>query len=183
MINRLFQLALLPWLILLLLAYRLKLCSFTAASQTLALVPGAPAAWIRYQWYRRTLESCGRNLNVMWMAAFRIPNARVGDNVHVGPFCWLNRVEIGDNVMLGGHITVMSGSHQHGTERLNIPMREQPGQARQVSIGHDVWVGNGAIIMTDVAPGTIVAAGAVVTREFEPYSILAGVPARQIRKR
>ena len=52
-----------------------------------------------------------------------------------------------------------------------------------MTIGDDVWIGTSATILADVAAGSIVGAGAVVTHTFEPYSILAGVPARLIRQR
>lgn len=55
----------------------------------------------------------------------------------------------------------------------------------RVQIGNDVWIGTGAILLDGVriGDGAIVAAGAVVSKDVEPYSIVAGVPARQIRKR
>ena len=62
-------------------------------------------------------------------------------------------------------------------------MTRQPGQPKQVKIGSDVWIGTGAVVISDVAPGTIVGAGAVVTKAFEPYSILGGVPAKVIGQR
>lgn len=54
-----------------------------------------------------------------------------------------------------------------------------------VAIGHDVWIGHGAIILPGrrVGDGAVVAAGAVVTRDVAPYTIVAGVPARPIRDR
>jgi len=54
-----------------------------------------------------------------------------------------------------------------------------------VTIGNDVWIGANALVMDGVAlgHGAIVGAGAVVTKDVEPYCIVAGVPARTIRKR
>lgn len=58
-------------------------------------------------------------------------------------------------------------------------------RAKSVSIGHDVWIGHGAVIMPDVTigNGAIVGANAVVTRDVPAYAIVAGVPARQLRRR
>ena len=57
--------------------------------------------------------------------------------------------------------------------------------AKPIHIGHDVWIGYGAIIMDGVTIGTgaVVAAAAVVTKDVPPYAIVAGVPARIIRYR
>lgn len=57
--------------------------------------------------------------------------------------------------------------------------------AAMVEIGHDVWVGHGAIILpgVKVGHGAVIAAGAVVTRDVEPHAIVAGVPARFLRWR
>lgn len=56
---------------------------------------------------------------------------------------------------------------------------------QKVKIGHDTWIGHGAIILpgVTVGNGAVIAAGAVVTKDVEPYSIVAGVPAKKIRSR
>lgn len=58
-------------------------------------------------------------------------------------------------------------------------------KANKVVIGHDVWIGHGAIVLPGVVIGTgaVVGAGAVVTKDVEPYMIVAGVPAKPIRER
>jgi phosphonate metabolism protein (transferase hexapeptide repeat family) len=62
--------------------------------------------------------------------------------------------------------------------------RERRRQAR-VSVGHDVWIGHGAVVLPGVriATGAVVGANAVVTRDVAPYAIGAGVPAKPLRQR
>lgn len=54
-----------------------------------------------------------------------------------------------------------------------------------VKIGNDVWIGSGAIVMAgiNIGDGAVIAAGSVVTKDVEPYAIVAGVPAKTIRMR
>lgn len=56
---------------------------------------------------------------------------------------------------------------------------------KKIIVGNDVWIGHGVIVIGDVTigNGAIIAAGSVVTKDIEPYSIVAGVPSRTINKR
>jgi phosphonate metabolism protein (transferase hexapeptide repeat family) len=58
-------------------------------------------------------------------------------------------------------------------------------RADKVTVGHDVWIGHGAILLPGVSVGlgAVVGAGAVVTKDVEPYTIVVGVPARPLRLR
>lgn len=68
--------------------------------------------------------------------------------------------------------------------KIDKAFREARAEAR-VEIGHDVWIGHGAIVMPGIriGHGAVVAAGAVVTRDVAPHAIVAGVPARFIKWR
>jgi acetyltransferase-like isoleucine patch superfamily enzyme len=72
-------------------------------------------------------------------------------------------------------------SSNHRTD-LGIPMNLQPWEERDILVGNDVWIGANAVILAGVAVGdrAIVAAGAVVTRDVPPNTIVGGVPARII---
>lgn len=58
-------------------------------------------------------------------------------------------------------------------------------RSQRVTIGHDVWIGHGAIIMpgVSVGHGAVVGSGAVVTKNVEPYTIVVGVAAKPVKKR
>ena len=58
-------------------------------------------------------------------------------------------------------------------------------QSKRVELGHDVWVGHGVIVLPGVkiGHGAVIAAGAVITKDVEPYAIVAGVPAKRIKWR
>ncbi|MFW6003000.1 MAG: DapH/DapD/GlmU-related protein [Halanaeroarchaeum sp.] len=56
---------------------------------------------------------------------------------------------------------------------------------QQVTVGHDVWIGHGATVLpgVEIGNGAVVAAGAVVTKDVDPYTVVAGMPAESIRRR
>ncbi|RUU54386.1 DapH/DapD/GlmU-related protein [Mesorhizobium sp. M2C.T.Ca.TU.002.02.1.1] len=58
-------------------------------------------------------------------------------------------------------------------------------QAKSVGVGHDVWIGHGAVVMPGVTigNGAVIGANAVVTHDVAPYTIMAGVPAKPLRRR
>jgi acetyltransferase-like isoleucine patch superfamily enzyme len=167
----------------LLLCYRVGLIGFMTGGRLIAVIPGVVGILARRFWYRRTLAACGDDVVVEWMAVLKTPAIRIGRRVHIGSFCFIAESDLRDDVMIGQYSLVQGGPHTHGFDRIDVPMVAQPGQLRTVTVGPDVWIGAGARILTDVPEGTVVGAGAVVTRTGEPFTIVAGVPARKIRSR
>jgi virginiamycin A acetyltransferase len=163
--------------------FRIRFVRYTTVSNGLGLIPGTAGTALRRGWYRQTLASCGRNLLVDFGAGIRSPRSRVGDNCYIGLWSWIGWADIGNDFMSGSHLVVLSGRSQHGFSRLDLPMRRQPGAHRCVKIGDDVWAGASVTIAEDVAPHTVIASGAIVTKTFEPYDIIGGVPAKPIGSR
>ena len=163
--------------------YRIGLASYLTATRSIAMVPGVAGIYIRRFFYRWTLAACGEEFIVDWMGVLKTPTISVGRRCFVGSFCFIAECVLHDEARIAHHSVVQGGPHTHGFERIDIPMADQPGAIRAVSIGPNVWIGAGARILNDVAPGTMVGAGAVVTRVFEENAILVGVPARRLRLR
>ena len=81
------------------------------------------------------------------------------------------------------HFTYRSRSHHLGAADDAAVFAWR--RAHRVTIGPDVWIGHGAILMPGVAVGTgaVIGAGAVVTHDVPPYTVAVGVPARVLRRR
>lgn len=117
-----------------------------------------------------------------YVAGASIKNSRVGAFCSIGP-----GVTIGG---LGRHPTGWISTHPifYSTKKqagITFSDNDYFQELLPVNIGNDVWVGANAIVLdgVTVGDGAIVAAGAVVTRDVEPYSVVGGVPAKLIKKR
>lgn len=133
---------------------------------------------------RLLLDHCGKNVNIEKGAQFSY-DISLGDNSGIGVNALISsKVTIGDDVMMGPDCIILTANH--GMERNGVPMwKQKHEQPRPVVIGNDVWIGARVIILPGVhiGDGCIIGAGSVVTKDVEPYSIVAGNPARLIGKR
>lgn len=165
------------------LAPRRKDTSYQGFTQLLSLIPGLPGVFLRRAFARLTLLACGRDCHIGFGTVFASPDVAIQERVYIGVSCNIGHADIGDDVLIGSHVTILSGTRQHHFDRMDIPINQQGGQYQPVSIGEDVWIGNGAIVATDVGPHAIVGAGAVVTRPVAAATIVAGNPASPVGHR
>jgi acetyltransferase-like isoleucine patch superfamily enzyme len=157
--------------------------AFPGWSQGFALVPGISGVYLRRAFYRLVLPRCAPACWIGFGTVFSHPTAEVGRHVYVGVYCCLGDVTLEDDVLLGSQVSIMNGGLQHGTERLDIPIREQPGCWPRITIGRDSWIGDRAIVLADVGRHCVIGAGSVVTRNIPDYAVALGTPARVIRYR
>jgi acetyltransferase-like isoleucine patch superfamily enzyme len=116
------------------------------------------------------------------------PEIIIGDNVscgsdfHIGA---INKVVIGNNVLLASRIYISDHSHGEITkdELAIAPNKRLLFSKGAVIIEDNVWIGEGVAILPNVTIGrnSIIGANAVVTKSFPPFSIIAGNPAKLIR--
>lgn len=154
-------------------------------------------------YWRLNFGKCGKNLTIFPGTTIQFPkNFEVGDNfsvnqncylrsenpkakfkagnnVGIGMYVWLDYsggIEIGDNVCISDHVHIHT--HSHGYNPHNKPVY------KKLKIGKDVWIGENAIILfqvSELGDGAVIGAGAVVTKDVAPYTVVAGNPARVIK--
>lgn len=117
------------------------------------------------------------------------PKISIGRNVNIGEYAHItavNSIIIEDNVLFGKHVLITDNAH--GASRINEML--DPPTSRivyspgPVHIKRNVWIGDKVSIMPNVTigEGSIVAANAVVTKDVPPYSVVAGVPAKIMKR-
>lgn len=121
-------------------------------------------------------------------------NCKIGKRTSIGRYSKLRDCEIGSYCSISWDVTI--GAVTHPLDRITthaFTYRKQFGivdedkvlKQQKTIIGNDVWIGCGSIILSGVSigDGAIIGAGAVVTKNVSPYSIVAGVPAKEIKTR
>jgi acetyltransferase-like isoleucine patch superfamily enzyme len=165
------------------LAARLSDLVFLFFSQALAMIPYVLGTIVRYEFYRFSLTRCGKNVMVGFGSVFIYRDIEIGDNVLIGMYNTIHHCDIGSYVMTAEGCRFLSGARYHNFDRTDVPMALQGGSLKRIAIEDDVWIGANAVVMANVAHGAVVAAGSVVAEDIEPFSVSAGVPARQIKSR
>lgn len=112
-----------------------------------------------------------------------------------GDDCFLNayahvsgEVRLGDRVLVGPGVKLLSGNHLYGVPgyhaRFLKASADNPELLEKLVVESDVWIGAGAIVVGGVTlgAGSVLAAGAVASRDVPPYVVATGAPARPIRR-
>jgi serine acetyltransferase len=121
-----------------------------------------------------------------WIAGLALVRGDVefGANSTVNPYaCISGKVRCGDGVRIASHASIVG--FNHGFDDPNVPIHAQKHYSAGIVIEDDVWVGANAVILdgVTVGKGAVIAAGAVVSKDVPPLAIVAGVPAKVVRRR
>lgn len=139
--------------------------------------------WLYRHVYCAKIESeavvyFGTELRGSWNLIIR-KGCIVGDN------CILDArrggIELGENVNIGSNVSFYTDSHDYNDPYFSASVSKVGG----IKVGNRAWIGSNAIILHDVqiGEGAVVAAGAVVTKDVPPFTVVGGIPAKIIGKR
>ena len=143
---------------------------------------------------RASCMRCGSSVKIGRGARiYGVKNLILGNDVSIGEratiMCTRAKVKIGDHVMTGPNVTIITGGHRTdlvGRYMTTVTNAEKrPEDDRDIIFEGDNWIGANATILRGVTVGrsAIIAAGAVVTKDVTPYSVWGGVPARCLKMR
>ena len=148
----------------------------------------------------KLLRCVSQNLNnQMWNKRFQNKVKKIlGIDVGFGSYGYMNMpcgTKIGNYCSIAGGVVFLAGNHPMDhvstaacfyNPALGFVSKKYDIQRKSLEIGHDVWIGQNVLITngcTNIGNGSVIGAGSVVTHDVEPYTIVAGNPARVLRKR
>ena len=177
----------------------------------LARVPGKLGYFLRGAYFNRRLKFKSVNNRFETGIKFEFPrNIKLGSNSYYGLDCKIYASEnsyvsigsnisfnsnvminargkgsiyIGDDVLIGPNVVIRSNNHSF--ERIKTPIINQGMIDGEIIIHNNVWISSNCVILPDceIGEGAIIAAGAIVTSDVKPFTIVGGVPAKLIAKR
>ena len=144
-----------------------------------------PSSHIRRFVYKALGAEIGKNVVFHFRTEIRgIHRLKIGAGTIIGDNALLaaqRGLTIGENVNLSSNVSIYSGEHDHRDPYF----RSTPEKTRPITIGDRVWIGSNAIILTgvNIGEGAVCCAGCVVTKDVEPFAVVAGIPARKVNER
>lgn len=142
---------------------------------------------------KEKLQTCGKNVSMPHSVSIFGSQMQVGNDVFFGEenlfMCAGAPIIIGDHVMIGPRVTMISGDHRVdvvGKYMTEVKSADKlPENDLPIVLTGDNWIGANATILKGVTigEGAVVAAGALVNHNVPPYAIVGGVPAKVIKYR
>ena len=105
----------------------------------------------------------------------------VEDNVSIGLYAVIGSASIGKNCEIASRVSIVSGKTQHLKDKDGQWTPFDQSRIKQVIISPNVWIGEGAIVMDDIGEGSLIGAGAIVTKEIPSNMVAAGNPAKVLK--
>ncbi len=153
---------------------------FGQCKEILSLVPTFVGEYLRLAYYSAVCTYVSPDAALLFGSMIAHREATIRRGVVIGQGTIIGKADVGENVLFGAGVSLLSGKYQHGRPK----DRRENGSSQQVfkmiKIGRQSWIGEKAIIMADVGENCTIGAGAVLMKDAPDNTTFMGNPARKV---
>ena len=153
---------------------------FGSCKEIVALCPTILGYYIRSGYYLAVCSKISPDARFLFGSMVAHRETIVGAGTVIGAHTIIGKADIGENVLLGARVSVISGKYQHGKPAERRDNRESTGEFTVVKIGDNSWIGEGSLILANIGKNCTVGAGSVVFRNVPDNATVIGNPARKV---
>lgn len=155
---------------------------FHGCGQLVALLPGYFGMCVRRAFYCGAAKSCSRHCQIGFGVLLSHRDATIEDDVYVGNYALLGRVVLRQGCLIGSRASILSTGQHHKLDEQGRWTTPDHLELMPTEVGAYAWVGEAAVVMAPVGQGAMIAAGAVVGARVPDHVMVAGNPARFVKK-
>jgi len=147
--------------------------------ELLAVIPTLIGTYLRLAYYKSVCTHIGFDIQMMTGSMIAHRDTTIRRGTIIGTYTIIGYADIGEDVICGARISVLSGKYQHGRpgERGNDDAKEE---YTRIFIGANSWIGEGSIILGNIGTNCTIGAGSVLMKEAPDNTTFMGNPARKV---
>jgi len=153
---------------------------FNSCKELVASVPTHLGNILRLSFYWATCTRISPDALFSYGSMIAHRDTTVGKGTVIGSQSIIGYADIGEHVLIGSRVSVISGKYQHGKPSERIHSENTNGVFTRIKIGDSSWIGEGAIILANIGTNCTVAAGSVVLKDVGDNTTVMGNPARKV---
>jgi len=154
---------------------------FNLCSQIMAILPGAPGAFLRRAFYTLTLEKCSLHCHIGFGSIISHRCTTIEKHAYIGSYALIGNAYLGEHCLIGSRVSILSGEALHVLDKNGMWTPYSSKLLSRVIISRNVWIGEGAIVAADIGESSMIGAGSVITSNIKSKIMVAGNPARFVK--
>lgn len=155
---------------------------FNICTNIVAILPGVPGVFLRRAFYTMSLEKCSSHCYIGFGTIISHRYAIIEQHAYIGSYALIGKVHLGEYCLIGSRVSILSGEALHELDENGMWTPYSSSLLVRVTIAKNVWIGEGAIVSANVGESCMIGAGSVVSSNIKSNIMVAGNPARFVKK-
>ena len=155
---------------------------FNVCTNIVAMLPGVPGVFLRRAFYTMALEKCSPHCYIGFGTIISHRYTIIDKHAYIGSYALIGKAHLGEYCLIGSRVSILSGEALHVLDEKGMWTPYSAALLVRVIISKNVWIGEGAIVSANIGESCMIGAGSVVSSNIKSNVMVAGNPARFVKK-